>query len=97
MDEEADHLQGILDDIKSRQVADAERAAKTIEDARQREADLDQEKQERYGREFQKMKAARIQEYTITGRMDTKKAERMFEQVDRSVIESSLRKVVGLE
>jgi hypothetical protein len=95
MDAEADHLQGILNGIKSRQDADAERVAKVQQEVRERAMSREQERLEEYDRMFANRKQERIAEFTSSG-IPVERAEELFERVDRPAIEASIRKVVGL-
>jgi hypothetical protein len=92
----ADHLQGVLDRLSSRDEAAQARVEAFKGVAEQLRVKADEEKLANYQKAYQKEKTARIAELTKFGTMDAEKAEQQFMDIEHPRISASLMRYHGI-
>jgi len=91
----AEHLQGIVDRIKSRAEKDLQRQQEVQQQSYERMTQQQDELIASYERQFADAKSAAISTYTAA-KMTPQQAERQFEQTDRPHVEAHLKRSLGI-
>ena len=94
--EVADHLQGMLDRVRSREQTEMDKAESLSGKAEELRLKWDEEKQAAYKKSYSEAKQRSISELTKWGQMSLEEAEQQFQQIEHASLSASLKRHHGI-